>query len=60
MIRIGKLVYFIFEQLNLQKMTRRKSISRFKTKVVLEVLKEINSLTDLAQKYEIAPQQMSK
>jgi transposase len=41
-------------------MTRRKFTSRFKTKVVLEVLKERNSLTDLAQKYEIAPQQISK
>jgi transposase len=40
-------------------MTRRKFTSKFKTKVVLELLKERSSLSELAQKYEIAPQQLS-
>lgn len=40
-------------------MTRRKFTSQFKTKVVLELLKERSSLTELAQKYEVAPQQLS-
>jgi len=41
-------------------MTRRKFTSKFKTKVVLDVLKERKSLSELAQKYEISPQQISK
>ncbi|QCK14825.1 transposase [Mangrovivirga cuniculi] len=40
-------------------MTRRKFTSKFKTKVVLELLKEHASLAELAQKYELAPQQLS-
>lgn len=39
-------------------MTRRKFTSTFKTKVVLEALKERDSLAELAQKYEIHPQQI--
>jgi len=40
-------------------MTRRKFTSKFKTKVVLEVLKERATLAELAQKYELTPQQLS-
>jgi len=40
-------------------MTRRKFTSKFKTKVVLELLKERSTLSELAQKYELAPQQLS-
>ena len=40
-------------------MTRRKFTAAFKTKVVLEALKERQSLTDLAQKYELQPTQIS-
>lgn len=40
-------------------MTRRKFTSKFKTKVVLECLKERHSLSELAQKYEIHPNQIS-
>lgn len=40
-------------------MTRRKFTSKFKTKVVIEALKERMSMTELAQKYELAPQQIS-
>lgn len=40
-------------------MTRRKFTAKFKTKVVLELLKERSSLAELAQKYELAPQQLS-
>ena len=39
--------------------TRRKFTPKFKTKVVLELLKERSSLAELAQKYELAPQQLS-
>ena len=39
-------------------MTRRKFTSAFKTKVVLEALKERESLSELAQKYEVHPQQI--
>ena len=41
-------------------MTRRKFTSKFKTKVVLEALKERVSLSELAQKYELSPTQISK
>ena len=41
-------------------MTRRKFTSKFKTKVVLEALKERISLAELAQKYEVHPNQISK
>tara|TARA_Y100000310_G_C20556392_1_gene750753 strand:- start:894 stop:1169 length:276 start_codon:yes stop_codon:yes gene_type:complete len=40
-------------------MTRRKFTSAFKTKVVLEALKERMSLAELAQKYELQPTQIS-
>ena len=40
-------------------MSRRKFTSKFKTKVVLEALKEKSSLTDLAQRFSIHPQQIS-
>lgn len=39
--------------------SRRKFTSKFKTKVVLEALKERQSLADLAQKYDIHPNQIS-
>ena len=40
-------------------MTRRKFTTKFKTKVVLESLKERLSLAELAQKYELQPTQIS-
>ena len=40
-------------------MTRKKYTSKFKTKVVLEALKERSSIAELAQKYELAPQQIN-
>lgn len=40
-------------------MSRRKFTSRFKTKVVLEALKERLTLSELAQKYELQPSQIS-
>ena len=40
-------------------MKRRKFTSKFKTKVVLEALKERQSLSELAQKYELSPAQLS-
>ena len=40
-------------------MTRRKFTSKFKTKVVLESLKERMSNQELAQKFDIHPQQIS-
>jgi transposase len=40
-------------------MTRRKFTAAFKTKVVLEALKERESLAELAQKYELQPTQIS-
>ena len=39
-------------------MTRKKYTSKFKTKLVLEALKERSSVSELAQKYDIAPQQI--
>jgi transposase len=41
-------------------MKRRKFTAKFKSKVVLESLKESQSLNELAQKYELAPTQISK
>ncbi len=41
-------------------MKRRKFTSKFKTNVVLTALKEHQSLSELAQKYELAPTQISK
>lgn len=40
-------------------MTRRKFTSKFKTKVVIEALKERKTTTELAQKFGITPQQIS-
>ena len=40
-------------------MTRKKYTSKFKTKVVLEALKERFTTQQLAQKYEITPQQIN-
>ena len=41
-------------------MKRRKFTSKFKTKVVPEAIRERESLNELAQKYELAPNQISK
>lgn len=40
-------------------MTRRKFTSKFKTKVVLEALKERQTVKELAQEFEITPQQIN-
>jgi len=40
-------------------MTRKKFTSKFKTKVVLEALKERMSNQEIARKYELHPQQVS-
>ncbi len=40
-------------------MTRRKFTSKFKTKVVLEALKERETAKELAQRFEISPQQVN-
>ncbi|MEM9299375.1 MAG: transposase [Bacteroidota bacterium] len=40
-------------------MTRKKYTSKFKTKVVLEAIKEQYSIAELAQRYELAPQQIN-
>jgi transposase len=40
-------------------MTRRKFTSKFKTKVVLEALKERDTMQVLAQKFDITPQQIN-
>jgi len=40
-------------------MTRRKFTSKFKIKVVLEALKERESTTELAQRFDISPQQIN-
>ena len=41
-------------------MTRRKFTSKFKTKLVLEALKERVALSELAQKFDLSPTQISK
>lgn len=41
------------------KRTRRKFSSNFKTKLVLEVLKEQQTIQELASKYEVHPNQIS-
>ena len=41
-------------------MSRRKFTSKFKTKVVLEALKERNSMAELAQKHNVQPAQITK
>jgi len=40
-------------------MTRRKYTTKFKTKLVLEALKERYTTQELSQKYEITPQQIN-
>lgn len=40
-------------------MTRRKFTAKFKTKVVLEALKERHTTNELAQRFDVAPQQIS-
>ncbi len=40
-------------------MKRRKFTSKFKTKVVLDSLKERSTLAELAQKHDLLPQQIS-
>jgi transposase len=40
-------------------MTRKKYTSKFKTKVVLETLKERSSIAELAQKHDLSPQQVN-
>lgn len=40
-------------------MTRRKFTSKFKTKVVLEALKERETAKELAQSFKISPQQVN-
>ncbi|MFY0607211.1 MAG: transposase [Cyclobacteriaceae bacterium] len=40
-------------------MTRKKYTAKFKTKVVLEAIKEHSTVADLAQKYDLAPQQIN-
>lgn len=42
------------------KRTRRKFSAEFKTKVVLEALSERQTLTELAQKHEIHPNQITQ
>ena len=41
-------------------MTRRKFTKEYKTKVVLESLKEHKTLSELSRKYKLSPQQISK
>lgn len=42
------------------KKSRRKFTSAFKTQVVLELLKERNTLSEIAEKYEVYPTVISK
>ncbi len=41
-------------------MTRRKFTSKFKTRVVLESLKERHTIQELAQKFDLSPQQINQ
>ncbi len=41
-------------------MKRRKFTAKFKTKVVLEAIKESKTLAEIAQQYSLAPTQISK
>ncbi len=41
-------------------MTRRKFTTKFKTQVVLEALKERQTLADLGQKFDLHPNQITK
>ena len=43
----------------MEKQTRRKFTAEFKTKVVLEALKERQSIEEIARKYELHPNQIS-
>ncbi len=40
-------------------MTRRKFTAKFKTKIVLEALKEQETTNELSQRYDVAPQQIT-
>ena len=40
-------------------MKKRKFIEKFQIRVVLEALKEVSPLSELANKYELAPTQIS-
>lgn len=40
-------------------MTRRKFTTKYKTKVVLDALKEQETIAELGQKYQLAPQQIN-
>lgn len=40
-------------------MTRRKFTSKFKTRVVIEALKERQTTQELAQRFELSPQQIN-
>ena len=40
-------------------MTRRKFTAKFKTKIVLEALKERETTNELSQRYDVAPQQIT-
>lgn len=40
-------------------MTRRKFTAKFKTKLVLEALKERDTTNELAQRFDVAAQQIS-
>jgi transposase len=43
----------------MEKKTRRKFSAEFKTKVVLEALKERSSIEEIARKYELHPNQIT-
>jgi transposase len=43
----------------MEKQTRRKFTAEFKTKVVLEALKERSTIEQIAKKYEVHPNQIS-
>jgi transposase len=49
----------LFKNFKFTEMSRRKFRTKFKTAVVLEALKERSSLTELAQKHSLHPQQIS-
>ncbi len=40
-------------------MTRRKFTAKFKTKIVLEALKERETTNELSQRFDVAPQQIT-
>jgi transposase len=45
--------------INLLRMKRRKFSSKFKTKVIIEALKERETVAQLAQKFDLHPNQIS-